>query len=40
MEVRAKLDVNNRTFDDERGESNLRNYLNVQIERIAETDIS
>ena len=40
MEVRAKLDVNNRTFDDERAESNLRNYLNVQIERIAETDIS
>jgi len=40
VEVRNKLDVNNLTFDDDLNESQLENYLSVQIERIAETDIS
>ena len=40
VEVRNKLDVNNLTFDDDLNESQLENYLSVQIERIAETDIT
>ena len=39
LQVRHKLDVNNRSFDDQLTNSQMECYCNLQIERIAETDI-
>jgi len=40
IQVRTKLDVNNRNFDDQLTNSQMECFCNLQIERIAETDIS
>jgi len=40
IQVRTKLDTNNRNFDDQLTNSQMECYCNLQIERIAETDIS
>jgi hypothetical protein len=40
IEVRTKLDTNNRNFDDQLTTSQMECYCNLQIERIAETDIT
>jgi hypothetical protein len=39
LQVRHKLDINNRSFDDTRTNTQMECYCNLQIERIAETDI-
>ena len=40
LQVRTKVDVNNRNFDDDLDTTQMICYCNLQIERIAETDIS
>lgn len=40
IQVRTKLDTNNRSFDDQLTNSQMECTCNLQIERIAETDIS
>lgn len=40
LQVRTRLDVNNRSFDDDLDTTQMICYCNLQIERIAETDIS
>lgn len=39
LQVRTKLDTNNRSWDDSLSTGQMRCYCNLQIERIAETDI-
>ena len=39
LQVRHKLDINNRSFDDTRTNTQMECYCNLQIERIATTDI-
>jgi hypothetical protein len=40
LQVRTKLDTNNRVWDDSLSVTQMNCYCNLQIERIAETDIS
>lgn len=40
LQVRTKLDTNNRSWDDSLSLTQMNCYCNLQIERIAETDIS